>query len=227
MKHTKKMKLIEIDDNNISSYSNNNSCVDDENYSKPRTLSSLDNIMNEILRAPIISDADKWVLYSQALQKYLNRVKISSQKSSYNTSYPERANSNVSPLEDTFNFSLPGSAISGVEPIRDSLDSITQPVVRNFFEIARKTNTSVNQILPNDEDVEMLPVTPKMTSNRKAPKRKKKKASGFRQQPSYLTRSRAQASKRRAEKTLSSDLSSVRPFKIVLRDINWEPSTAR
>lgn len=73
------MKLVEIDDRGLTTCVNNPMIIDDESYSKLRVMSNLDNVMNEILKTPM-SDAEKWTLYSQVLQKYLNHAKISSRK---------------------------------------------------------------------------------------------------------------------------------------------------
>lgn len=220
MKYAKKMKLIEIDDINVPSPANNSINIDDENYSKPRVLSTLDNIMNEILSKPIISDVDKWQLYSQALQRYLNHVKHTSQRLNYNPLPPENVKSVVSTVEDPFNFSLPQNDMSGVYPIRDSLDSISQPAVRDFFEKARKSNDTGNitsPLLPMDI-IDRQP-TPK--------KRKAKKPSNPRRVLPYQTLTRAGASKRRAENSISAEMSNIRPCKVMLNRLNWEPTNAR
>lgn len=81
------MKLVEIDDKGLPPPVHNRQHIDDESYLKPRVLSTLDRIMNEILRAQM-SDSDKWKLYSQALRRYLNHTKVSSRKAKHNFSYP-------------------------------------------------------------------------------------------------------------------------------------------
>lgn len=233
MKFAKKMKLIEIGDNNISSHAyNNDRYIDDEDYSKPRVLPTLDNIMNEILSAANISDVDKWRLYSQALQRYLNQLKIASKKNAdeiksrhdHNSTYPEKNNNNhFQTLEDTFNFSLPQFDMSGVEPIRDSLDSISQPAVRNFFERARNTNSCFNvsrpASIPTEEDTPQPP--------QKAIAKKKKTNRRVLPYSQYQTRSNTVRNKRRAENSLSADMSQIRPCKVLLSKLNWTPTNAR
>lgn len=231
------MKLVEIDDNNILSYANNNSRVDDEDYSKPRVLSTLDNDMNEILRAAI-SDVDKWQLYSQTLQRYLNRVKVTSRKIDSNSSYPENNEKNKREM-DSFNFSLPSMGIpdldsfrntigttsrahqfemSGVEPIRDSLDSISQPVVRNFFQNARNANVSMSTSSPsNVEEGDRVP-QPK--------KRKAKKTKGIPRRVLPYRSVALAGRKRNAETSISADISQIKPCKVLVQRINWEPSNA-
>lgn len=216
MKYAKKMKLVEIDDSNISSNVINNSRIADEDYSKPFVLSTLDNVMNEILKAPM-SDFDKWQLYSQTLQRYLNRVKVTSRKTEPNFTYPEN-NEERKREKDPFNFSLHpldsikntlGSTsrldpfeISGVEPIRDSLDSISQPAVRNFFENARKSNVSPLATPSHNIQEEVSPSQQKRKKTKTIPRRRGRK--------------------RPAENSLS--ISHIRPCKVLLK--RWEPTNA-
>lgn len=248
------MKLVEIDDNTTSTC--NNTRTDDENYTKPFVLSTLDNIMNEILRTPI-SDSDKWRLYSQALHKYLNHVKITtrnvpheqtyldkeiSQKQSYPSSYPDSNWSENNSVNESFNFSLPAQLeMSGVEPIRDSLDSISQPGVRRFFENIRVSNSNNHQsnrspILPIENRQSMSSSTQSShilstdEDIRQIERRVKKTGINRRSRP-YETRTNAvRAKKRRAENSLSAELSRMRPCKVTLtrsRYNNWEPTNAR
>lgn len=216
MKYAKKMKLVEIDNDDISTHTNN-SRINDEEYAKPHVLSPLDNIMNKILKTPFISDGEKWRQYSQALQRYLNHVKITSRKIDYNSSYTENREkddyNSISSIADPFNFSIPSHDISGLYPIRDSLDSISQPVVKSFFERARSnTDGTVQEPLENVDQ----PSLPKESQPAKEKTRKSL----------YYTRSKCVSSKkRRAEESLSAELSQVRPCKIVLN--KWLPSTAR
>lgn len=225
MKFAKKMKLIEIDNDNIAPHANSN-CINDEEYPKPHVLSPLDNIMNKILKAPFISDGEKWSLYNQALQRYLNHVKIATKKIDYNnTSYSENRGKddyNSSPaVEDTFNLSMSPLDISGLAPLRDSLDSISQPVVRNFFERAR--NTSAVPLF--SQPVVDQPSLPKEPTKRKARKSQPRRILPY-NNTIYYTRSKCVSSKkRRAENSLSADLSQVRPCKVILN--RWLPSTAR
>lgn len=229
------MKLIEIDDNNISSNAyNNDRYIDDEDYSKPRVLPTLDNIMNEILRTANISDVDKWRLYSQALQRYLNHLKIASKKKAenyeiksshdHNSTYLEKNNNkHFQTLEDTFNFSLPQFDMSGVEAIRDSLDSISQPTVRIFFEKARNTNSCFNVSRPSIPTEEDTPQPPQKAIAKK--KKTNRRVLPYSQQ--YHTRSNTISNKRRAENSLSADMSQIRPCKVLLSKLNWTPTNAR
>lgn len=211
MKYAKKMKLVELDDSNISSYAVNNNRIDDETYSKPYVLSSLDNTMNEILKAPM-SDGDKWQLYSQALHRYLNHLKHTSRKIDSNFSYPKNSEEkdpfNVSlhsldSIRNTFGTTSRRDAfeMSGVDTIRDSLDTISQPTVRNFFENAR---TALDSSPPK------VRVTRRSTSKLNGP-----------------LKTRRKNAKRRAENSLSQDLSQIRPCKVVLNEINWKRTRAR
>lgn len=248
MKYTKKMKLVEINDNNNSSYANTSKFIDDEVYSKPRNLSSLDDAMNEILRSPI-SDVEKLQLYSQALQKYLNHIKVTARNIEPSISYPKNNKERHLSVEDSFNCSLQpfemngrdsfinsiGNAtrpqsleMSGVQTIRDSLDSITQPIVRNFFENVRHRNApaSPSHLSPNisntSEQVLQLPVNNETIPTSKIRLKKKN------EQPHRVLPYRTVAGrKRQAEKTLSSDISSCRPCKVALQRLDWTTSNAR
>lgn len=214
MKYTKKMKLVEIGDNILTSGTNNTIHLDDDSYLKPRVLSTLDNVMSEILRAPI-SDGDKWKLYSQALQRYLNHAKVTSRKSDCNFSVPMNNKESIPETEETFNFSLDNisdmhrTELSGISHIRDSIDSISQPSVRTFFEQARALSPSTSKRLSESvENVDLNSV----------------------QRPKKKTRKRIQpyrAKKRTAENSLSADLSRIRPCKVSVQRLNWQPTRAR
>lgn len=205
------MKLVEIDDNMHTSCSNVPR-IDDDSYLKPSVLSTLDGIMNEILRAPI-SDGDKWTLYSQALQKYLNHAKVTTKKPDCNFSYSPNKKEAIPGPEETFNFSLGSSSesprldMSGIPRIRDSIGSISQPTVRNFFEQARVLNTSN----PSPEQIGNVALDHALRGTKKA----KRRVQPYR------------ANKRRPETSLSADMSQIRPCKITVQRLNWEPTNAR
>lgn len=218
------MKLVEIDDNALSPCANSSVHIDDESYSKPRVLSTLDNVMNKVLRAQI-SDADKWMLYSQTLQKYLNHAKVNSRKSDCNFAYPVNDSKSVfeKEKEDTFNFSLGNisNEISGIDRIRDSLDSISQPSVKSFFENARQQNSAASRSpLAAAEEVLQDSPPPKV-------KKIKKKSKLIQRALPYRKKLTAEARKRRAENSLSVDISRMRPCKVSVQRINWEPTAAR
>lgn len=218
------MKLVEIDDNNLSPTGNIGVILDDNSYSNPRVMSTLDNAMNEILRAPM-SDGDKWKLYSQALQRYLNHSKNISRKNDRNSSCPinNDGNKGVPAEESAFNLSIGHIPhqfdMSGVDFIRDSLDSISQPSVRSFFERARENNISTSPLQPSPiVEVDEQPPLPK--------RRPPKKPAIRRVQP-YRSNAGAATKKRRAEMSLSADLSQIRPCKVAIQRLNWTPTTAR
>lgn len=75
MKHTKKMRLVELEPvgSCVSNELNNN--ISDEIYSKPRTLQNMDNEMKHILNDAAVEPDQKWHLYHQALQRYLTFIK--------------------------------------------------------------------------------------------------------------------------------------------------------
>lgn len=231
------MKLIEVDDRTLLSCNNN---IDDESYSKPRVLSTLDDVMNEILRAQI-SDADKWRLYSQALQRYLNHTKLSSRKKDSDLVIPNDTNANSdiekSSETNTFNFSL-GSVgnsfpndlnMTGIEPMRNSLDSLSQESVRSFFENARSQNlvaTHSQQDLnsPQSQMPQLQPI--QHTSNASIQKAKNTQSSNRRMLP-YRNNMPAASRKRRAQNNLSANMSQMRPCKVVVQPLNWDPTSAR
>lgn len=87
MKHTKKMRLVECSVDNhqeqIPNISTQN--VKDEDYFKPRTLQNLDNEMETILSDTTTDIDRKWLLYHQALQRYLGFIKRMRQGGNSNT----------------------------------------------------------------------------------------------------------------------------------------------
>lgn len=214
------MKLVEIDDNNILPWANKATNLDDDSYANPRVMSTLDNVMNEILSSQL-SDGEKWKLYSQALQRFLNHSKLKSRKidSALTTNIDDRKLK--SPVaENTFNLSLGDISfpnqfdMSGVERIRDSMDNISQPSVRNFFEKAREASS--HSISPQASDQAQAQPTQRRKRTKKNPSR--------RVQP---YRSTAAAGKRRAERSLTADMSLIRPCKVALHRLNWSSTTAR
>lgn len=136
MKCAKKMRLVEVDDipNN---YSNT---ITDENYTKPRMLSSLDNKMMEILKSNSLHDFDKWMLYNQTLQRYLKFVENGNTQAIHQTGKKHS-------VKDDSSFShspLPPFELIDNVTTRDSLDAISLPGVREFFEKARQVNNTDN-----------------------------------------------------------------------------------
>lgn len=248
MKYAKKMKLVEVDDissTNEDTHQHRHK-VSDENYSKPYVLSSLDQLMSDILSKKGISDVEKWQLYSQSLQKYLNFVKTLSEKSQTSINHSE-VNQKVRPKDSSilftpseisdFNLSNPvddSLNLSVLTPIRDSIDSISAPRVRHFFERARemeatnnKSSTSIKEI---GEIAESVPIHEPMEINYPVG-RKIKKASNKNNRRSSLmyqpwspiqTRSLVKKKKRKAETALL-----TRPCKVILNDLYWEPTSAR
>lgn len=101
------MRLVEIDDTNSSTYANYGTRIDDSSYSKPYVMSNLDNAMNEILKASI-PDGEKWRLYSQTLQRYLNHSKFSTRNSDISITKNNCGDKHTpfQPAEISFNRSL-------------------------------------------------------------------------------------------------------------------------
>lgn len=157
MKYTKKMKLVELDDISQPNkdFHHNTWPISDESYSKPYVLSSLDHLMEGILRKSGISDIDKWQLYNQSLQKYLNFVKVQSKKPEIMQNHSEDTQSyrNLTNRDDAFCTSNDLSLISGVAPLHDSLNSISVPSVKSFFEKVRESDAS---FVNNNSNVSMM-----------------------------------------------------------------------
>lgn len=148
MKYTKKMQLVELDSEKRIRDGQFSTLPLDKNYAAPRVLSTLDGLMSEILNTSNTSDSDKWTLYNQTLQRYLNYAKhnINNLNQSQHNEPVQQPNANQETLNESFHhrnedqdiFREGLQDISGILPIRDSLDSITQPAVREFFEKARE-----------------------------------------------------------------------------------------
>lgn len=228
------MKLVELNSECNPNNQLQRNVISDEAYSKPYVLSNLDRLMDGILRKPGISDGDKWLLYNQTLQRYLNFVKAQSKShhSSQNNNITEiiQPQENFTPLENTFNAPDDLSFnISGVMPLRDSLDSISAPNVRNFFERLRENDLSPNRITPSTStSAAPAPAAPEPpaqsynNNNNGRPKKKATKKTAHNYRPNEHAKTRA-ASKRQA----NSALSVLRPCKVVLKDIFWESTNAR
>lgn len=139
------MKLIDIDEStpHQNSY---HTMQSDTNFVAPRTLSMLDGAMNDILNCSEIPDNEKWILYNQTLQKFLSymknkRTQDAIQKSHFlpNQHTPiQSKQQNQTPA--TFDQRMLNHSLNDIFPLRDSRDSIdliSQPIVREFFENAR------------------------------------------------------------------------------------------
>lgn len=110
MKFTKKMRLVECEDDINPNAQHVSILPDDTYFQNPKVLYNLDTLMTEILLRKDLTDSEKSNLYGQALQKY-NRLNYAHQHS--NVSHDHKP--------------------------RDSLDNITNPSVREFFENVRET----------------------------------------------------------------------------------------
>lgn len=127
------MKLVDID-----AVVQPCSLPSDENLTAPRILPMLDNSMNTILNRNDISDGAKWTLYNQTLQKYLYHMKKTNVQK---PSTQQSPHSNISVprhhTPDTFSNRISDHDISGIFPMKPSIEDISQPNVRQFFEQAR------------------------------------------------------------------------------------------
>lgn len=75
MKYAKKMRLVEFSENDKQHDQPLTSCIKDEEYHVPHALQSLDKEMEGILNDSTIDVDQKWLLYHQALQRYLGFIK--------------------------------------------------------------------------------------------------------------------------------------------------------
>ena len=220
------MKLVELDsiDQTNNDFIHTSSPISDETYSKPYVLSALDRLMNDILKKSGLSDGEKWQLYNQTLQRYLNFVKAQSkEKNSASTSIQTKScDSNLDDTRRDFTLLRDSSFnMSGVEPIRDSLDTISVPVVRDFFMNAREKNDPLNaswRSLPSPQPQHQQPSLPKVVNDRPKKKAVRKVNHYIQFKPNPSSRSKAAAKKRHAEALLSQ----IRPRKVIA----WEPTNA-
>lgn len=156
MKYAKKMKLVDIDDTSQPCTQQSKLPTDDD-FMAPRIFSTLDSFMNGILNRRDINDGEKWILYNQALQKYLShmkslRTKNSSAQLPTNHIQSDQNYSNVTP--SPFNKNISDADITGIFPIRDSIDTISNPAVRSFFEQMRDSdgnNGGMSQLSPHQQ----------------------------------------------------------------------------
>lgn len=229
MKYTKKMKLVDIDEipleqNNIAT------TMSDSNYASPRVLSSLDNIMSGVLNRNDLDDTDKWILYNQSLHRYLNFIKNQNQQQSIAKNHNQQPNNND--FEYTPSLFKPAHSqfeISGVETLRDSLDSISQPIVREFFEKVRNNgcgesspNRSLNSSamdIAEDCDLDIAQLRGNRRNQAKPPKKKRNTGSYGRNQRQSPVRTRGKA-KRQNESVFKP----ARAVKVLIP--RWTPTAA-
>lgn len=153
MKHAKKMKLVECNDNDDTTSSTNirvslSKPLADGGYTKPFHLFNLDCAMRKILEENI-PDREKWKLYYQTLNKYLNYSKFNKNP----TSSEERNSSKVIfcssfPPEIESDISYASSSSSSDENQFQSLSSTlnNNTVVGDSLEHSHSSqNESVNK----------------------------------------------------------------------------------
>lgn len=136
------MKLVDIDDDVVqpSIKPSYQSHVTDFNFTSPRMLSLLDNSMNEILNRRDMDDGEKWTVYNQTLQRFLNYMKKSRTQ---NTPHTVQEHQQDPPI-DVFDGHISDHNITGIQPLRDSLEYISQPNVRDFFQQLRESSGNTN-----------------------------------------------------------------------------------
>lgn len=221
MKYTKKMKLVELrrEDARVIPSVHGDMTVSDDNYSKPKVLSLLDKQMSVILQNDNKSDFDKWSLYKQTLQRYLNFIENGKAQTiqSNMANYKE-----AKPNDTSFDSSLLGNDISGIFPLenvsRNSLDNISMPSVREFFEKVRDKSSSFTQSSKN-LSMPSANVNQEIAKSIQPLRRKPRKKRDYNNLSSPRTTRARGASKRRAELALTS----VKPCKVALfRDPNIE-----
>lgn len=151
------MRLIDIDDTTPTQPATDlqHTVQSDANFVEPRTLSLLDGAMNDILNRYDIPDSEKWMLYNQTLQKFLNYMKKTrSQDALPNTYHTSPQHDQRNQYRSMFDGHISENSLSGINPIRDSIDLISPPAVRNFFQQAKENaaksadNNSYQQLSP-------------------------------------------------------------------------------
>lgn len=218
MKYAKKMKLVEIDDIPQST-SHNHVLLSDEQFTAPRTLSMLDNYMKIILERTDISDGEKWQLYSQTLQKYLNHMKRSEVPNLNGQQFDSSISRDHTPY--TFNNRLSDHDISGIFPMKPSIENISQPTVRAFFEQAKISDA--NSVFTrrmsdpihshqNDSDI-ITPTTPTQFSSPEA------MSIGRPSITSSMETTRNVAMRRRKKRGHEHNMTAIHPYKVAPREV--------
>lgn len=135
MKHAKKMKLVEIDEipHQTTDLSYLSLSSDGKLSSAPRTLSILDNSMNGILNRIRMEKSRHCTI------KYCRDILIIQKKKNQNTknntqSLGPAIHSRHSFTPHTFKGRVSDFNMSGIETMKSSIDRITQPSVREFFQ---------------------------------------------------------------------------------------------
>lgn len=217
MKHAKKMKLVPLDDTTYSSAGQSH--LSDENFTAPRILSILDTSMKAILNRNDINDGDKWTLYKQTLQRYLNQIKKNHTTNSNVQQLPQK-----NEFEDlyhrhntpsTFNNHISEHDISGIFPMNPSVDSMLPPNVKQFFDQARKSDASrfspISPVSLHDE------IISPHTSANQTPQHVTHVPMSISIPTTDETRNVA-VRKRAAKRNAVRDMTTVHPYKLVARD---------
>lgn len=202
MKYAKKMKLVEIDD--IPHHSGEQSYLShatDEKFTAPRTLSMLDKSMNAILECSDMDDGAKWTLYHQTLQRYLNHMRTTQKSNTHQLDENERM---LTP--DPFTNHISDHNISGVFPIKDSINNISMPVVRDFFQNARESDVNLLSPIRQTSPVGLS------TEFNITPAQNQQQAIQHTQKGTKKTR------KRPPKRNASKDITDVHPRKLVVRN---------
>lgn len=162
------MRLVECEDDADADNHREIQTISDAEYSKPKLLQSLDGAMAQILNKKDLSDNEKCVLYNQVLRKYLY-IAGNNNNNRIDTEYPK-----------------------GLMNNRDSLDMITQPTVKHFFESVREKSNADPFILgvnPFLSDISFSPPSTRSGLKRDGPSsRKKAKPSRKRKSTDNITK---------------------------------------
>lgn len=137
MKFAKKMKLVDYTDDEIKTSVGILDKPSNTDFIEPRILYNLDSEMNNILSNQGCTDSDKWLLYNQALLKYIyftNKAR--------HIENPIKTNNAQNDFMDSINWSNQSFTENVTNNKRDSLDNIKPPKVRDFFLKAREQNQS-------------------------------------------------------------------------------------
>lgn len=158
------MKLVEFDDNNLSSSKIEYS---DEQYRAPRVLQHLDKEMGQILQMSNLSDTEKLSFYNQVLRRYL--VFVNQARHIHQAKSKEEDENDH--LQQSLLFNESGCT-------RDSIDAISQPSVKKFFESLRDASmndgsaqntlfplSSTQQGIPQQTSFQRSPIQSTTTDN--------------------------------------------------------------
>lgn len=228
MKYAKKMKLVDIDEaTSHQSHDSHHTLQSDTNFVAPRTLSLLDRAMNDILNRCDIPDNEKWMIYNQTLQKFLSYMRNKRTQDTIQNSPSTRHKSIQSEqrnhTQNTFDRHISNFSLNDIFPVtdaRDSIDLISPPIVREFFEQAR-VKTIENEV----DDMANISGVSRLSSELSSPATPPSYMDFEAQQtPQRIPVSQRRASKRNADQNIT-NLTGAPPRKITQKNREAAPKS--